>query len=382
MLKPFEKSQGLPPAGRLDALTGLRCYAALFVVLFHISLNRFFLDGGEVVETGQLLLSNAGWFGVTFFFVLSGFVLTWSLRVDDTPRGFLWRRVAKIAPNHLVTFIVAFSIAGFGGAQAWEALSNLLLLHAWVPRDTAFFSINHPSWSLSAELFFYAMFPLLIWPVLKLTRSQLLPTAACLVVAALLLPFAAQLLPVGMTFGENHAQSPLYGSSIPQVWAVYAFPPARLLEFVLGMVCARIVRHALMPRLPLWFGFAAVIIGYAASFAVPTLWQMTAIYILPVSILIVATAQAQDAPAFIASPTAVRLGEISFALYMVHDIVLMAIGTWAGPLSLPFLAALMVILGVIASSFLLAWALWKFIEVPSNSFLRSLSLPSLQKMES
>ncbi|UCN13634.1 acyltransferase family protein [Cellulomonas iranensis] len=75
------------PHGRLDALTGLRFLAALVVVVFHLSLNRFFLDAPALVDPLQGVLRNGGWLGVTFFFVLSGFVLTWSARPGDTPGG-------------------------------------------------------------------------------------------------------------------------------------------------------------------------------------------------------------------------------------------------------------------------------------------------------
>ncbi|MTI46157.1 acyltransferase [Roseibium hamelinense] len=93
---PDTGGRAVKPAQRLDTLTGLRGYAALLVVAFHISLNRFFAGDAGFVEPGKFLLSNAGWFGVTFFFVLSGFVLTWSLREDDTPGRFMWRRMALL----------------------------------------------------------------------------------------------------------------------------------------------------------------------------------------------------------------------------------------------------------------------------------------------
>lgn len=376
MHKLFDLKSGKEPPGRIDALTGLRCYAALMVVFFHISLNRFFMQEAPAVEQAQYLLSNAGWFGVTFFFVLSGFVLTWSQRPGDTPLGFLWRRIAKIAPNHVVTFGLAFAVAGLAGAEPWEALSNLLLLHAWVPRDTAFFSINHPSWSLSAELFFYACFPLLIGPIMRIQTRNLQPLALLVLIVVLGLPLLAAMLPEGATFGENHAQSPLYGSSIPQVWAVYALPPVRLLEFVLGMIVARMVRSQSLPQIPLGWGLLAVPLGYAASFGVPVLWQMSAIYVLPVLLLIVAAAQSARPLALLASPLAVRLGEISFALYMVHEIVLMVIGRLFGPLSLAPGFAVLLMLGVVAASLALGWVLWRWVETPANAYLRSFSLPS------
>lgn len=382
MHKVFDLNNKITPPGRLDALTGLRCYAALMVVFFHISLNRFFMPETPAVEQAQYLLSNAGWLGVTFFFVLSGFVLTWSQRPGDMPLDFLWRRLAKIGPNHVVTFCLAFAVAGLAGAEPWEALSNLLLLHAWVPRDTAFFSINHPSWSLSAELFFYACFPLLIGPLTRIKTQNLLPLALLLLIAILGMPLLATTLQETATFGENHAQSPLYGVSIPQVWAVYALPPVRLLEFVLGMISARMVRNQVLSQIPLGWGLLAIPAGYAASFMVPVLWQMSAIYVVPVLLLIVAAAQCARPPALLASPLAVRLGEISFGVYMVHDIVLMALGRLFGPLSFAPGSAALLMFGVVATSLGFGWALWRWVETPANQYLRSFSLPSSLPLKS
>jgi peptidoglycan/LPS O-acetylase OafA/YrhL len=43
-------------------------------------------------------------------------------------------------------------------------LANLLLAQAWVPDPNVFLSVNGPSWSLSCELMFYLLFPLLFAP--------------------------------------------------------------------------------------------------------------------------------------------------------------------------------------------------------------------------
>ncbi|MDQ0424073.1 acyltransferase family protein [Cellulomonas iranensis] len=364
------------PHGRLDALTGLRFLAALVVVVFHLSLNRFFLDAPALVDPLQGVLRNGGWLGVTFFFVLSGFVLTWSARPGDTPGRFLWRRVAKIVPNHVVTFAVALAVAGLGGALVWEAGANLLLLHSWVPRDTAFFSINHPSWSLSAEMVFYALFPVTLPLVARVPRRHLVTAGAALVVVVVLLPLVARQLPVGAVFGPAHAQSPLLGASVLQVWSVYAFPLVRFLEFALGMLAARAVREGALPRVPVVVALGLVAAGYLLSLVVPVLWTLDAVFVLPVTALVVAVAQAPTPPAVLTTPLAVRLGEISFALYMVHDIVLTATRRFVPAAGLPPLGAALLVALVLAVSLGAAWALWRWVETPANTRLRALRLPS------
>ncbi|TWI92651.1 acyltransferase-like protein [Roseibium hamelinense] len=276
---------------------------------------------------------------------------------------------------------VALAIAGLGATQVWEAVANLFLLHAWIPRDTAFFSINNPSWSLSAEMFFYAMFPFAIPLVNRLRKTAVLPVMLGLVAVILSMPLLAGMLPSGEVFGSNHAQSPLLGASILQVWSVYAFPPVRLLEFVAGMLAARAVREALLPHLPIWLGLAAVALSYAGSLFVPLLWQVDAIFVLPVLVLIVAAAQTASRPALLASPLAVRMGEISFALYLVHDIILGVGRNWLGPVQLTPTGAVVFIAGLFAVSLVAALALWRYVEVPSNNYLRSLSFSQPRKLE-
>ncbi|WGM20719.1 acyltransferase [Paenarthrobacter sp. OM7] len=358
-------------ARRLDALTGLRFYAALLVFAFHISLSRFYLGDSGLVEPLQFILKNGGWFGVTFFFILSGFVLMWSARAGDTPGRFIWRRIAKIVPNHAVTFFIALAIGGLGASTIGEAVANLLLVHAWIPADTAFFSINHPSWSLSAELFFYLAFPFVLPLVNRIPRHRLLLIGAALIGLITLAPLAAGLLPAGELFGPNHAQSPLFGASIPQIWAVYALPPVRLLEFALGMLAARAVRERNLPTIPLGPSLLLAALGYGGSLFLPITWQMDAAYVIPVLLLVIAAAQDTSPPGIFASPAAVRLGELSFAFYMVHDIILTLTRTIVGPATLQPLPAAITILAAFVLSLGCAHLLWRLVEVPSNNALRS-----------
>lgn len=367
-----EPARALPgTTPRLDALTGLRFYAALLVFAFHISLSRFYIGDSPAVEPLQFLLKNGGWFGVTFFFILSGFVLKWSSRAGDTPGRFVWRRIAKIVPNHAVTFCIALAVGGLGAATAAEAAANLLLVHAWIPADTAFFSINHPSWSLSAELFFYLAFPFVLPVVNRIPRHRLLLIGAALIGLITIAPLLAGFLPSGEVFGPNHAQSPLYGASIPQIWAVYALPPVRFLEFALGMLAARAVSEKLLPTIPLGPAILGVVLGYGVSLFLQIAWQMDAAYVIPVLALVVAAAQDQTPPRIFASPTAVRLGELSFAFYMVHDIVLTLTRTVVGPDPLQPVTATGVILAAFAVSLGTAYLLWLLVEVPANNALRS-----------
>ena len=94
---------------RRDSLTSLWFFAAAFVVIGH---------WGNVVHPLSRLhqLLERSNLGVSFFFVLSGSVLTWSHRPSDTARGFYWRRFARIWPLH---------------ASPWPSLLPAYLPHSW-----------------------------------------------------------------------------------------------------------------------------------------------------------------------------------------------------------------------------------------------------------
>ena len=156
------------PVEPLNSLTGLRFVAALAVFVSHV-LGVFPLPGaGDLTAS---IIAPLGLGGVGFFYVLSGFILTYVYSQRTEPLsllGFYGKRIARIWPLHLVTTaIVLFGVVTIryqldrpnGVAQL---LSNIFLLQSWWPDYQWVFSINGPSWSLSNEAFFYLMFPWLL----------------------------------------------------------------------------------------------------------------------------------------------------------------------------------------------------------------------------
>ncbi|MFF8591836.1 acyltransferase family protein [Streptomyces sp. NPDC015220] len=354
-------------SSRLPSLTGMRFFAAFLVFLFHLSLLDAYSTAGENHGPFAAALKNGGWAGVTFFFILSGFVLTWSVREDDTARAFFGRRLAKVFPNHVVTFFLALASYAYASATWGKGVPNFLLLQAWVPRDDVFFSINNPSWSLSCELVFYLLFPVLHRWVLRIRDARLWWWAAGTAAAIVLLPLLVRLVPAGETFGPNHANSPLYGHSITQMWLVYIFPPVRVLDFLLGILMARIVLSGRWIGLGALPALALAVAGYAVSLEVPFLFSLNAVVVVPFALLISAAAarDAQGLGTAVSGRVCVWLGEVSFAFYLVHQILLSVAQERFGfrePDS-PAEAVGVAVL-IAAVSLLLAWLLYIGVERP------------------
>ncbi|MEU9252765.1 acyltransferase [Streptomyces sp. NPDC048270] len=356
---------GSPPPARLDTLTGLRFTAALLVFLYHSFVEVRFVSGG----TGEWLnsaMDRGGSYGVGFFFVLSGFVLTWSYR-PDTARGlFLRRRLAKIFPNHLVTLAAAVLLAVSTGTAlgVTDWLPNLLLLQSWWPDPLVASSGNPVSWSLSCELLFYLAFPFLLAAIERIPRRLLWPAAVTVVA------LCAGAALVGRYVISNEPALPYPGfesMSYHQVWFVYFFPPVRMLDFVLGILVARLVLTGQWVRIGMLPALALAVAGYVVSTYSTYLLGVggiASVWLVPL-IAAAATADARGTSSVLRGPLWVRLGELSFAFYMVHYLVLTQLRKALGPEWTSSLGVelLVVVLGL-GLSLGLAWLLHALVERP------------------
>jgi peptidoglycan/LPS O-acetylase OafA/YrhL len=145
----------------IPALTGLRFFAAMAIVLWHSQTGYFFKPGAFA----PFYLAGA----VPVFFVLSGFVLTISAGKYKSWSDFFVARIARIWPTHVAALAFLFlifypySMDFFHHADTLRRLVlNVLLLQAWSPNPATYWSYNAPSWSVSCEMFFYAAFPLTV----------------------------------------------------------------------------------------------------------------------------------------------------------------------------------------------------------------------------
>ncbi len=145
---------------RLDALTGLRCFAALNIVFFHFSDPRWFGPFAPIV--------NAGYISVSFFIMLSGFVLAYNYaerarsgRLDSMR---FWKaRWTRLYPVYLLSLILGWRMVvreyhAHTHTLFWSGIVlTPLLLQGWIPKIATFW--NTPAWTMSAEAFFYLIFP-------------------------------------------------------------------------------------------------------------------------------------------------------------------------------------------------------------------------------
>ncbi|MEJ3742523.1 acyltransferase [Actinomycetes bacterium KLBMP 9797] len=316
-----------PP--RLPSLTGLRFLAALLVFVFHASLLYSPVPphtqvspyrDAAVADAIWAVVNKAGFVGVSFFFVLSGFVLTWSARPGDRVVAFWRRRILKIFPNHAVTWALAMVL--FAGAvtplSAW--LPNLLMVHAFFPQGYIFSSVNPPAWSLCCELLFYLLFPFLIHPIRRIGDRWLWAWAGAMVAGMVGVQLVMQFLI------PDEPVPPMSPVSIVQSWFGYIFPPMRLFEFVLGVFLARIVLAGRWPRgVNLAWAGVLMAAGYAAALAAPLLYGYAVATVVPIAAVICAAASVdvRGARTFLGGRVMRWLGEVSFGFYLAQGITLL-----------------------------------------------------------
>ncbi|WP_289062322.1 acyltransferase family protein [Alistipes ihumii] len=144
----------------IRSFTGWRYIFAVAIFMHHYQ-----IDGKSVLQAG-------GAIGVTFFFILSGFLLAYGYKKrlmtrEISTSDFYKARAVKLYPLHILCFAAVFllGIRNFVTADLPKAVLNLFLLQSWVPSPDYYMSYNAVSWFLSDELFFYLMFPFVL-PVL------------------------------------------------------------------------------------------------------------------------------------------------------------------------------------------------------------------------
>jgi peptidoglycan/LPS O-acetylase OafA/YrhL len=284
-------------------LTSLRFFAALGVVLCHLGL----ITQGSPQEA----LTRSGYVGVTFFFILSGFVLTWSWQSVPAVR-FYARRLARIWPLHAVTWTLTLTFfvdrrGSLGQMYSGLGLVQMLPLPwSWMPDPRVVEIGNGVAWTLSCELAFYLVLPVLTPLVLRATQPVLIGLLIFTVTLPHILTGAAQ------TLSPRHAED----------WLLLS-PAYRFHEFLLGVVIAALARKGLQARVSLRTCALVVAVTYVAV-STEEIWapgsRANGAMLLPFALLIAATAahDLQGHRGLLARAWLVDRGNASFALYLVH----------------------------------------------------------------
>lgn len=342
---------------RMIYLDLLRIASSYLIIIYHFQ-SQMSLGTASAGVRARL---DGFTLAVDLFFFISGFVINsvYTGRVSDRRafRRFMEKRVARLGPLHWATLAV---FAGFGLLNAMGhlpsnhpelydarcAIPNLLLLHAFGFCQSLTF--NYVSWSISAEMGMYLMFPLLA----LIAGSRYLPLIA-----------AAGII-VALT-----VMAKLLGSS----WLDWSFDFGvlrALPSFLLGMIAFHHrARLALVPRAAMWLLLAC------SAFIGASLLQCPKPLLLPLvyGIALLGIAASEQPSSRLARQLA-PLGQLTYSLYMLHPLVqtVLLTGIGATLLRLQGLAMTLFVLGAMILMLPIAWLSLVLFERPARQWLTRL----------
>ncbi|GLP75295.1 acyltransferase [Mycobacterium antarcticum] len=369
-------------SGEIRALSGLRIVAALWVVLFHF---RPLLEMASPPLYDSLKpILDCGAQGVDLFFILSGFVLTWNYldRMGDSwstrsTMHFLWLRLARVWPLYLFTMHLAalwivftLNVGDFPSPEASTLtavtyLRQLFMVQLWFQPFFDGSSWDGPAWSISAEWLAYLLFGLLVLVVFRIQRA----TRAR---GLLLLAVAVSLPPMLLLVGSGG-----------QFYTPWSWLPRIVLQFTAGaLACAAVRKLRPTERAQRGAGLASVlllatIVGalyWFQAHPIPSIrddFGLVGVLFMP--LIVTLAIGSGTLPALLSTRLLVYGGQVSFGLYMVHELVHTS---WLWIMAqyeitmVPSINAKLVFVGLIVVAVVLAILLFHFVEEPARMWMR------------
>ena len=314
---------------KLDWLQSLRGLAAVSVVLVHC--RHFFRGADPSLTIDHWFLPLAS--GVDLFFVVSGFIMVYATHNRAaglaTAVQFWWRRLIRVWPTYSAITVVYFVYyVWLRGTTDNEQMLRLVRSILFIPQnvDGFFFQQVVPvGWSLTYEILFYFYFGLALlapgrWRWMAVTVGAML----LLVVVPLVLGTTSLWQPLAPFSAQSYPWAPFLRVAVnPILW-----------EFAFGMIAGLIYFSPLrVENAPLRLALVGVTVTAVAANTFLAFDYLTLQMGLGYAVLVGVLAISAKTPGRFRTPRLlVRLGDISYTLYLIHwlviDIVWTALGRW------------------------------------------------------
>jgi peptidoglycan/LPS O-acetylase OafA/YrhL len=300
----------------IKPLTSLRFLFAFMVFASHLG----FLSRSEsnVLRWIYDSIFHEGYIGVSFFFILSGFILAYNyqdgiLKNQKSKKTFYQARFARIFPLHILTLIISIPLTYgvfFRNKSLWlsQALTNLSLTQSYIPINSIYFSFNAPSWSISDEMFFYLVFPFLILLIPKIRNYKNIFIFSMIAI----IPLLTLVIP------ENYYH---------QIF--YINPFTRVVDFIIGIFIFNMCQTLTLKERRINYNYLEIsalvllIVFFIFHQSIAKVARYSFYYWIPMSYLIFSYSFQKGAISkFLSKKIFIHLGEISFGFYMFHQLVL------------------------------------------------------------
>ena len=361
----------------IGTLISLRFFAVTLIVIHH--LRYLFIPN-------LLHNENFGILGVAFFLILSGFVISLNYPQFTQAReslNFLWNRIARIYPLHIIGFLVCLTIFLFRDFPVTipAAIFNITLLQSYLPSKNIYFSFNSLSWMLSTLFFFYIVF----------SFSNYKPRNFLWL---FLISLTILLLSI-MYIETNQLGNNLWF----RLWLLYIFPPNKLVIILLGVGAARfLLKHlrqiiqltgkmwgtvleitALLLAIDfiLWGNFAHITKSVLIFFRLPLTKSLDLIntnYIAAPLITLFVISVFSIEKGVISQLLKKRfflfLGEVSFSIFISHQILINYLFGYYKQYLMYTLGQLLTVLSLLAAILMVSSLIYLLIENPVRNKLR------------
>jgi peptidoglycan/LPS O-acetylase OafA/YrhL len=344
----------------------IRGVAAVLVIGYHLREGALYLSPRLV----PWLFVDRGYLWVDLFFVLSGFIITYTVAPDgaalnwaDTKR-FWMARATRIYPLHFfctAMFILLwlanlfFDIRGGGPLDplwSWPGLFRLIqeVLLVQAVNPPGFHPLNAVSWSISAEMFAYALLPVMLLVARHRWGVPLMLSLSLLFYGWILAQHRTLHIPYGLAPVRC-----LAAFAIGQAICLYRDYWARLSEMVIN------------------------VLQFIAVFAIVAIMALPVndVFVIAAFALLVAASWTDRGAiaAVLKTPTLQFLGEISYSIYLMHWWTLLAINfLWIHivmKLGLPYIVQQVSwMIAVPVCAIPVAACTYRFIELPTRQHFK------------
>lgn len=287
-------------SNKLEGIQILRGYAAMLVVVTHL------WSAGLV--SSALRFSRIGGLGVDIFFIISGFIMCYSLRdrvrAEDCVQ-FLKKRVIRVYPIYLlvlIPFLLQYLVRNVGSVDPLLVIGNLLLSPSF-SGSPEYRMLVSPAWTLTYELFFYLLFT----GAMLSSASKDRVIYAVMVVIVLLVTLVNMLGLKGERFQWSNFQ--------------YIVGDTLLLNFVIGCACYFVWRKYARAVFSFWSALAAAVVLTVVSlglskFGLPRILSLG----LPAGAIVLVFLFTEFEKRNLTKPL-LFLGSASYSIYLVHAVI-------------------------------------------------------------
>ncbi|NDJ58578.1 acyltransferase [Enterobacteriaceae bacterium 4M9] len=354
---------------RLDSIQFLRGAAALLVIAFHF---RQYLNNVYAQKDLGDLLFGLGEVGVDIFFVISGFIITYSTanKAKNSPLEFSIKRFFRLYPVFIITltFLIYFDSAYN------STITQLVKSYLLIPNDYNFigpwygYNINMPAWTLTYEVLFYSIF-LIALSINHKYRSLISCLLIVLICCSAQLYFRGYLQIDAITRDSG-------GNTFVRNFTFISNPI--IYDFIYGMLIAEVfmrVKDSLLTKRTVqvllvcsfWLSLAFIVSGWNRGAGVDR-WGLFSFILVGSLVLITKVRDIRFSSFWI------LMGEMSYSLYINHMIVkklsgvyLRDFGIYQGNGGVPLFIILMIL------TFIMSYITYNFIEKPCVRIGHSLS---------